>query len=107
MHRWIDGECAVEGRVAEPETLARDLAAFIRALRQVDVDVDGAPTAYRGVPLATVDAQTRAAIEDLAVPMSPSMPRRPRRPGSRRWPRRRGPARRAGCTPISCPATCS
>lgn len=63
VHRWIDGECPVEGRVAEPETLARDLAAFVKALRKVDII--GGPIAYRGVPLATVDAQTRAAIEEL------------------------------------------
>lgn len=63
VHRWIDGECPVEGRVAEPEILARDLAAFVTALRKVDVDAG--PIAYRGVPLATVDTQTRAAIEEL------------------------------------------
>jgi aminoglycoside phosphotransferase (APT) family kinase protein len=63
VHRWIDGECPTEGRVAEPEILARDLAAFVTALRKADVD--GGPIAYRGVPLATVDTQTRAAIEEL------------------------------------------
>ncbi|MCO6007626.1 aminoglycoside phosphotransferase family protein [Actinoallomurus purpureus] len=64
VHRWIDGECPVEARVAEPEILARDLAGFITALRKVDVD--GAPIAYRGGPLATVDAQTRATIAELS-----------------------------------------
>jgi aminoglycoside phosphotransferase (APT) family kinase protein len=63
VHRWIEGECPVEGRVAEPELLARDLAAFVTALRKVDIA--GGPIAYRGVPLATVHAQTRAAIEEL------------------------------------------
>jgi aminoglycoside phosphotransferase (APT) family kinase protein len=63
VHRWIHGENPVEGRVAAPEALARDLADFVAALRRVDVD--GAPGAYRGVPLATVDAPTRAAIEEL------------------------------------------
>ncbi|MGI5232902.1 aminoglycoside phosphotransferase family protein [Actinoallomurus sp. CA-142502] len=63
VHRWIDGECPVEGRVAEPDLLARDLAAFVTALRKFDAD--GGPAAYRGVPLATVDASTRAAIEEL------------------------------------------
>ncbi|GAB3985061.1 aminoglycoside phosphotransferase family protein [Actinoallomurus acanthiterrae] len=63
VHRWIEGECPVEGRVAEPELLARDLAAFVTAMRKVDLD--DAPVAYRGVPLATVDAETRAAIEEL------------------------------------------
>lgn len=63
VHRWIDGECPVEGRVAEPEALARDLAAFVTALRKAGLG--GAPTAYRGVPLAAVDASTRASIEEL------------------------------------------
>jgi aminoglycoside phosphotransferase (APT) family kinase protein len=63
VHRWIDGECPVEGRVAEPRALARDLAAFVTALRKADPG--GAPVAYRGVPLATADAETRAAIEEL------------------------------------------
>jgi aminoglycoside phosphotransferase (APT) family kinase protein len=63
VHRWIEGECAVEGRVAEPEGLARDLAAFVIALRKAGTE--GAPVAYRGVPLATVDARTRTAIEEL------------------------------------------
>lgn len=63
VHRWIEGECPVEGRVAEPETLARDLAAFVTALRKVDAD--GGPAAYRGGPLANVDAYARASIEEL------------------------------------------
>ncbi|GLY77051.1 aminoglycoside phosphotransferase family protein [Actinoallomurus iriomotensis] len=63
VHRWIDGECPVEGRVAEPDLLARNLAAFVTALRKFDAD--GGPAAYRGVPLASVDASTRAAIEEL------------------------------------------
>jgi len=63
VHRWIPGECPVEGQVADPEVLARDLAVFVTALRKVDAG--GGPGAYRGVPLATVDAGTRAAIEEL------------------------------------------
>lgn len=63
VQRWIDGECPVEGRVTDPDALARDLAAFVTALRKADLG--NAPNAYRGVPLATVDAQTRAAIEEL------------------------------------------
>ncbi|MEV0402664.1 aminoglycoside phosphotransferase family protein [Actinoallomurus sp. NPDC050550] len=64
VHRWIEGENPVEGRVAEPELLASDLAAFITAMRKVELG--DAPVAYRGVPLATVDAGTRAAIEELS-----------------------------------------
>ena len=63
VHRWIEGEHPVEGQVAEPEIMARDLAAFVTAVR--NADVGGGPVAYRGVPLATVDAETRAAIKEL------------------------------------------
>jgi aminoglycoside phosphotransferase (APT) family kinase protein len=63
VHRWIDGEIPVEGRLGEPELLARDIAEFITALRRTTLN-DG-PSAYRGVPLATVDPHVRAAIEVL------------------------------------------
>jgi len=63
VHEWIDGDTPVEGRVARPEQLARDLAEFMMAMRKVGLD-DG-PSAYRGVPLHTVDRSTRAAIEAL------------------------------------------
>jgi aminoglycoside phosphotransferase (APT) family kinase protein len=63
VHRWIHGETPVEGRLGEADLLARDMARFVRTMRMADVD-DG-PTAYRGVPLATVDSETRSAIEDL------------------------------------------
>jgi aminoglycoside phosphotransferase (APT) family kinase protein len=63
VHRWIDGENPVEGHLADPELLARDLAEFVTAMRQANL-TDG-PRAYRGVPPATVDRAARAAIEDL------------------------------------------
>lgn len=63
VHRWIEGEVLVEDRVAGPGPLARDLAAFVTALREVDLD--GGPPAHRGAPLATADAETRDAIEAL------------------------------------------
>jgi aminoglycoside phosphotransferase (APT) family kinase protein len=63
VHRWIDGEPPVEGRLAEPGLLARDLAEFVTAMRKAGLG--GGPSAYRGLPLVTVDPQTRAAIKDL------------------------------------------
>lgn len=63
VHRWIDGESPVEGRLDEPDLLACDLAGFIKAMR--NTHVAGGPLAYRGSPLAKVDGQTRAAIEKL------------------------------------------
>lgn len=63
VHRWIEGETVVEGRLARPELLARDLAGFVHAMREVSLP-EG-PPAYRGVPLSTVDGGTRAAIGEL------------------------------------------
>ncbi|WP_425585553.1 aminoglycoside phosphotransferase family protein [Streptomyces lunalinharesii] len=63
IHQWIEGDVLVEGRVAESELLARDLAAFVTDIRKADPY--HAPPAYRGAPLATADAGTRAAIEVL------------------------------------------
>lgn len=63
IHRWLEGGTLVEGEATDPKGLARDLAAFITALRKAGLD--GGPTAYRGVPLRTADAETRSAIEAL------------------------------------------
>ncbi|WP_219665826.1 phosphotransferase [Streptomyces bambusae] len=63
VHRWIDGEVLVEGRADAPEQLARDLAAFVTALR--GAELGAGPPAHRGEPLAAADAETRAAIEEL------------------------------------------
>jgi aminoglycoside phosphotransferase (APT) family kinase protein len=63
VYRWLDGENPRIGHIADPDVLATDLAAFIAALQRVDL-ADG-PAAYRGGPLATQDADTRAALADL------------------------------------------
>lgn len=64
VHEWIDGETPVEGKLAQPKVIARDLADFVNALRAATVE--GGPEAYRGVPLATVDRETRHAFEELS-----------------------------------------
>jgi aminoglycoside phosphotransferase (APT) family kinase protein len=70
--RWLDGHTptVVEpGRSADPPRsyLARDLAAVIRALRNIDVPPDALIDPdlrwYRGAPLATRDASTRCDLE--------------------------------------------
>lgn len=61
--RWIDGDVAVEGELASPESVAADLAEFVTAMWRIDFD--GAPAAHRSGPLSSVDAETRAAIEAL------------------------------------------
>ncbi|MEV6872504.1 aminoglycoside phosphotransferase family protein [Amycolatopsis sp. NPDC051128] len=62
VHGWLDGEPAVEGGPA-PDSLARDLAEFVTALRATRAD---GPPAYRGKPLATVDEATRRAVDELS-----------------------------------------
>ncbi|MET7863255.1 aminoglycoside phosphotransferase family protein [Micromonospora taraxaci] len=66
VYGWIDGQTARPDRIDDLTRFATDLAAFLRALRAVDTD--GGPTAgphsaWRGGPLSTYDAETRAAIE--------------------------------------------
>ncbi|MEV6317602.1 aminoglycoside phosphotransferase family protein [Streptomyces sp. NPDC051776] len=63
VHRWLDGEHPVVGRLTEPARLATDLAAVVSALRRIDPA--DAPPAYRGGPLTTQDAETRSALEEL------------------------------------------
>ncbi|MEV7782222.1 aminoglycoside phosphotransferase family protein [Kitasatospora sp. NPDC088351] len=61
--RWLGGGNPIVGSIAEPVQLARDLAGFVTALRAVD-PADGPPSS-RGVPLASRDGATRAAIARL------------------------------------------
>ncbi|MGD3109898.1 aminoglycoside phosphotransferase family protein [Streptomyces sp. YGL11-2] len=63
VYRWLVGETPVEGELGEPVLLAQDLAGFVAAMRCVTLP--GAPRAHRGGPLASLDASTRAAIEEL------------------------------------------
>jgi aminoglycoside phosphotransferase (APT) family kinase protein len=64
IYRWLPGEHATSAPLIDPQQAARDLAAFILALQQID-PVGGPPARehnLRGVPLALRDAATRAAI---------------------------------------------
>ncbi|KAB7834791.1 aminoglycoside phosphotransferase family protein [Streptomyces mobaraensis] len=64
VYRWLPGHVPEEGALDDPVRLAADLAAFVAAMR--DVDPPGTPPrAYRGGPLATLDAATRAALDVL------------------------------------------
>lgn len=60
IYRWLDGDNPAEGQVTAD--FARDLAAFITAMRQVEPD---GPRASRGRTLAARDEAVRAAIADL------------------------------------------
>ena len=68
INRWLDGETLLEHRGTDRDGLARDLAAFIRALHRApaaDGPAAGAHSFYRGAPPAFYDAETLAAIEAL------------------------------------------
>ncbi|MFF7976330.1 phosphotransferase [Streptomyces sp. NPDC007905] len=63
VYRWLEGRNPAAGAVEEPERLAEDLGAFVRALRRVPAQ-DG-PPGYRGGPLTGRDEPTRAAVAEL------------------------------------------
>ncbi|MEZ4555859.1 MAG: aminoglycoside phosphotransferase family protein [Caldilineaceae bacterium] len=61
--RWLPGVNATPDQIADSRQAAADLAGFIRALQAVDAT--GAPRSSRGVPLASRDAEVRAALAAL------------------------------------------
>ncbi|MGW2827453.1 aminoglycoside phosphotransferase family protein [Streptomyces sp. NPDC001443] len=63
VYQWLEGENPEVGALSEPVQLAEDLAEFVTAMRSITLP--GAPQAHRGGPLASLDAETRAAIEEL------------------------------------------
>ncbi|MDN3296359.1 aminoglycoside phosphotransferase family protein [Streptomyces ficellus] len=63
VYRWLAGQNPEPGALSEPLLLAGDLAAFVAAMRAITLP--GAPQAHRGGPVASLDAETRAAIEEL------------------------------------------
>ena len=68
VYHWLEGENATIGRIADPRQAATELARFIAALQRID-PTNGPPPGehnfFRGVPLATRDAQTRAAVASM------------------------------------------
>jgi hypothetical protein len=63
VYRWLVGDHPEPGVLSEPVLLAGDLAAFVAAMRSIPLP--GAPRAHRGGPVASLDADTRAAIREL------------------------------------------
>ncbi|HEU0041572.1 MAG TPA: aminoglycoside phosphotransferase family protein [Jiangellaceae bacterium] len=57
---WLDGDNPEPGCVEDPDALAQDLAAFVAAMRAIDVL--GAPPAYRGGPLHERDEFVRTSL---------------------------------------------
>jgi len=69
IYRWIEGDPASTDRIADLTEFAADLAAFLAALYAIDASGGppaGAHSFFRGGPLDTYDAQSRASIERLA-----------------------------------------
>ncbi len=68
VYRWLEGEYATTDRIADLNRFATDLARFLDALyhaRSVDGPPAGAHSHFRGGPLTTWDAQTRALLAAL------------------------------------------
>ncbi|MBA2643331.1 MAG: aminoglycoside phosphotransferase family protein [Actinobacteria bacterium] len=68
VYRWLKGENATMECITDLNQLATDLAQFVAVLQ--DIDPTGGPfpgehNFFRGLPLATRDAPTRAAIVSL------------------------------------------
>jgi aminoglycoside phosphotransferase (APT) family kinase protein len=63
VYRWLAGEHPEAGALSEPMLLAEDLAAFVAAMRSITLPA--APKAHRGGPVASLDAETQAAIKEL------------------------------------------
>lgn len=68
IYRWLDGEVATTGSIADLRQFAVALAQFLTALQ--GIDPTGGPPAgvhsfYRGGPLTVYDAETRQAIAAL------------------------------------------
>ncbi|HJZ01060.1 MAG TPA: aminoglycoside phosphotransferase family protein [Streptosporangiaceae bacterium] len=69
VYRWIEGEPACLGRVADLTAFAADLAGFLAALYAIDAGGGPPPglhSAFRGGPLMTWDEQARTSIDLLA-----------------------------------------
>ncbi|HEX3994908.1 MAG TPA: aminoglycoside phosphotransferase family protein [Acetobacteraceae bacterium] len=70
IYRWIDGEPASVGRIADVTEFAADLAKFLTALQAIDGS-DGPPpgkhSSARGGPVARWEEGTRQAIDLLAA----------------------------------------
>ncbi len=65
VYRWLEGEIATVGRIADLREFATALAHFLDALQRID-PTDGPPPGphsfFRGAPVAVYDAETRNAI---------------------------------------------
>jgi aminoglycoside phosphotransferase (APT) family kinase protein len=69
IYRWLPGEAATLAPIADLSKFAMSLAEFLTALQRIDTSdgpAAGRHNFWRGGPLATYEAETRAAIAKLA-----------------------------------------
>jgi aminoglycoside phosphotransferase (APT) family kinase protein len=64
VYPWLEGDDLQHGPVVDLCALAREIAAFVRALHEI-APGDGPPAGRRGGPLTPLDGLTRRAIEAL------------------------------------------
>jgi len=69
VYTWLEGENPIVESIADPHSLAADLAQFVTALH--GIELTGGPPASRGVPLALRDDPTRIAIAELEETIDP------------------------------------
>jgi aminoglycoside phosphotransferase (APT) family kinase protein len=73
VYRWLEGDDATVGRITDLGDFATALAAFLRALHQIDPTGGPPPEEhnfFRGGPLAAYDVETRDAIGDPACDLA-------------------------------------
>jgi len=70
IYHWLPGDVPAAGGLADPSGLAVDLAAFVRAMRAVDLA--GAPAAYRGGGHSLLDPPVRKCLAELDGLLDPA-----------------------------------
>lgn len=98
VYRWRAGENPEPETLSEPALLAKDLAEFVAAMR--DVTLPGAPRAYRGGPVASLERRPGRRSRNCEASRRRTWTATPRSPSGRtRCGPRPGTGRRCGCTP--------
>lgn len=70
VNTWLAGENATLDRISDSAQMARDLAAFLSALQQIDATGGppaGTPNVSRGIPLAERDVSARRSLRELEM----------------------------------------
>lgn len=66
IYRWLEGQPLTNENASDMRQVARTLADFVKALQQLNLgETPPQTTSARGAPLATRDAATRSALEEV------------------------------------------